>query len=76
MTEKDKKTILDMRLAGKAYKEISDVMGIEISALKVFVHRQKHTQQNHNDVRWCAQCKKVLGIWKRSSRTAKLSLPY
>ena len=66
MTEKEKKTILDMRAAGKQYKEISAELGIEISALKVFVHRQKH-----NDVRRCEQCKKVLpkdarkgmGVW-------------
>ena len=41
MTEKEKRTILDMRAAGKQYKEISAVLGIEVSALKVFVHRQK-----------------------------------
>lgn len=55
MTEKEKRTILDMRAAGKQYKEISAELGIEVSALKVFVHRQKHT-----DVRLCAQCKKAL----------------
>ena len=48
MTEKEKRTILDMRAAGKQYKEISAVLGIEVSALKVFVHRQKH-----KDVRRC-----------------------
>ena len=55
MTEKEKRTILDIRAAGKPYREISAVLGIEVSALKVFVHRQKH-----NDVRRCEQCKKVL----------------
>ena len=55
MTEKEKRTILDMRAAGKQYKEISAVLGIEVSALKVFVHRQKH-----KDVRRCELCKKVL----------------
>ena len=55
MTEKDKRTILDMRAEGKPYKEISAELGIEVSALKVFVHRQKH-----NDVRRCEQCRKVL----------------
>ena len=41
MTEKEKRTILDMRAAGRQYKEISAELGIEVSALKVFVHRQK-----------------------------------
>ena len=54
MTEKEKRTILDMRAAGRQYKEISAELGIEVSALKVFVHRQKH-----NNVRRCEQCKKV-----------------
>ena len=44
-----------MRVAGKQYKEISAQLGIDISALKMFVHRQKH-----NDVKQCVQCKKVL----------------
>ena len=55
MAEKEKRTILDMRVAGKQYKEISAQLGIDISALKMFVHRQKH-----NDVKQCVQCKKVL----------------
>ena len=55
MAEKEKRTILDMRVAGKQYKEISAKLGIDVSALKVFVHRQKH-----NDVKRCVQCKKVL----------------
>ena len=55
MTEKEKRTVLDMRAAGKQYKEISAELGIEVSALKVFVHRQKH-----DDVRRCEQCRKVL----------------
>ena len=42
MTEKEKRTILDMRAAGKHHKEISAELGIEVSALKVFVHRQNH----------------------------------
>jgi len=42
MTEKEKRTILNMRAAGRQYKEISAELGIEVSALKVFVHRQKH----------------------------------
>ena len=42
MTEIEKKTILDMRTAGRQYKEISAELGIEVSALKVFVHRQKN----------------------------------
>ena len=56
MTEKEKKTILDMRAAGKSYKEISGKVGIEISALKVFVHRQNQKGEG----RRCAQCRKVL----------------
>ena len=55
MTEKEKRTILDMRAAGRQYKEISAELGIEVSALKVFVHRQKH-----KDVRRCEQCRKTL----------------
>ena len=55
MAEKEKRTILDMRVAGKQYKEISAQLGIDVSALKVFVHRQKH-----NDVKQYVQCKKVL----------------
>ena len=55
MREKEKRTIRGMRAAGKLYKEISAELGIEVSALKVFVHWQKH-----NDVRRCEQCKKVL----------------
>ena len=55
MTEKEKRTILDMRAAGKQYKEITAEWGTEITALKVFVHRQEH-----NDVKWCTQSKKVL----------------
>ena len=55
MAEKEKRTILDMRVAGKQYKEISAKLGIDVSALKVFVHRQKH-----NDVKQYVQCKKVL----------------
>ena len=39
MTEKEKRTIMDMRAVGKQYKEISAELGIEVSALKVFVHR-------------------------------------
>ena len=42
MTEKEKRTILDMRAAGKQYKEISAELGIDVSALNVFVHRQNH----------------------------------
>ena len=61
MTEKEKRTILDMRAAGKQYKEISAELGIKVSALKVFVHRQKH-----NDVRQCEQCKKVLPIYSQT----------
>ena len=38
MTEKEKRTILDMRAAGRQYKEISEKLGIDVSALKVFVH--------------------------------------
>jgi len=55
MTEKEKRTILDMRAAGRQYKEISEKLGIDVSALKVFVHRQKH-----EDVRRCEQCRKAL----------------
>ena len=33
MTEKDKRTILDMRAAGKQYKEISVELGIEAALL-------------------------------------------
>ena len=64
MTEKEKRTILDMRAAGKQYKEISGLLGIEVSALKVFVHRQKHT-----DVRRCEQCKK--GLPKDARKTQR-----
>ena len=39
MMEKEKRTILDMQAAGKQYKEISAELGIDFSALKVFVHR-------------------------------------
>ena len=39
MTEKEKRTILDMRAAGKQYKEIKAELGIDVYALKVFVHR-------------------------------------
>ena len=63
MTEKEKRTILDMRAAGKQYKEISAELGIEVSALKVFVHRQKHI-----DVRQCDQCKKVLPMDARKTQ--------
>ena len=35
MTEKEKRTILDMRAAGKQYKEISAVLGIEESSFRV-----------------------------------------
>ena len=63
MTEKEKRTILDMRAAGKQYKEISAELGIEVSALKVFMHRQKH-----KDVRRCEQCKKVLPKDARKTR--------
>ena len=42
MTEKEKRTILDMRAVGKQYKDISAELGIEVSALKVFVRWQKH----------------------------------
>ena len=63
MTEKEKRTILDMRAAGKQYKEISAELGIEVSALKVFVHRQKH-----NDVKRCVQRKKVLPEDARKAR--------
>ena len=63
MTEKEKRTILDMRAAGKQYNEISAELGIEVSALKVFVHRQKH-----NDVRQCDQCKKVLPMDARKTQ--------
>ena len=38
MTEKEKREIMDMRSAGKPYKEISAELGIDVSALKVFVH--------------------------------------
>jgi hypothetical protein len=63
MTEKEKRTILDMRAAGRQYKEISADLGIEVSALKVFVHRQKH-----NDVKRCVQRKKVLPEDARKAR--------
>ena len=63
MAEKEKRTILDMRVAGKQYKEISAKLGIDVSALKVFVHRQKH-----NDVKRCVQRKKVLPEDARKAR--------
>ena len=46
MTEKNKTTILEMRAAGKSYKEISAVLGINASALKAFVSR--HRSQDNN----------------------------
>ena len=55
MTEKEKRTILDMRAAGKQYKQISAELGIDVSALKMFVHRLMY-----DDVRRHEQCKKVL----------------
>ena len=63
MTEKEKRTILDMRAAGKQYKEISAELGIEVSALKVFVHRQKQP-----GVRKCAMCGKRLPDKARASQ--------
>ena len=63
MTEKEKRTILDMRAAGKQYKEISAELGIEVSALKVFVHRQKKP-----DARKCAMCGKRLPEKARASQ--------
>ena len=63
MTEKEKRTILDMRAAGKQYKEISAELGIEVSALKVFVHRQKKP-----DTRKCAMCGKRLPEKARASQ--------
>ena len=63
MTEKEKRTILDMRAAGKQYKEISAELGIEVSALKVFVHRQKKPC-----VRKCVMCGKRLPDRARASQ--------
>ena len=63
MAEKEKRTILDMRVAGKQYKEISAQLGIDVSALKVFVHRQKH-----KDVRRCEQCKAFGKVCKTKNR--------
>ena len=63
MTEKEKRTILDMRAAGKQYKEISAELGIEVSALKVFVHRQKKPC-----ARKCAMCGKRLPDKARASQ--------
>ena len=63
MTEKEKRTILNMRAAGKQYKEISSELGIEVSALKLFVHRQKKP-----DTRKCAMCGKRLPDKARSSQ--------
>ena len=61
MTEKEKRTILDMRAAGKQYKEISAALGIDVSAMKVFVHREKKP-----DARKCAMCGKRLSDKTRS----------
>ena len=63
MTEKEKRTILDMRAAGRQYKEISAELGIEVSALKVFVHRQKKL-----GARKCATCGKRLPDKARASQ--------
>ena len=49
--------------AGKQYKEISAELGIEVSALKVFVHRQKKP-----DARKCAMCGKQLPNKARASQ--------
>ena len=65
MTEKEKRTILDMRAAGKQYKEISAELGIEVSALKVFVHRQKHNDAGE----------RILVICSFSERDQKYLLP-
>ena len=52
-----------MRAAGKQYKEISAELGIEVSALKVFVHRQKKP-----GTRKCAMCGKRLPDKARESQ--------
>ena len=63
MTEKEKRTILDMRAEGKQYKEISAELGIDVFALKVFVHRQKKP-----GARKCAMCGKRLSDKARASQ--------
>ena len=50
-----------MRAAGKQYKEISAGLGIDVSAMKVFVHREKKP-----DARKCAMCGKRLSDKTRS----------
>ena len=64
MTEKEKKTILDMRDAGKSYREISDALGISTSALKTFLSRNRITVAETTDaelsVRTCINCRKPL----------------
>ena len=63
MTEKDKKIILDMRAAGIPYKAISEKLGIEVSALKVFVHRN-----NKPSARKCCLCGKHLPVDARTTQ--------
>ena len=55
MTEKDKKTILEMRAAGISYKAISEKTGINVSTLKMFVHRHEKPE-----ARRCLRCGKLL----------------
>ena len=55
MTEKDKKTIQEMRAAGISYKAISEKTGINVSTLKMFVHRHEKPE-----ARRCLRCGKLL----------------
>ena len=61
MTEKEKRLVLDMRAEGKPYKEISETLGIDVSTLKVFIHRNKQAETCVNTVkRRCISCQKPL----------------
>ena len=71
MTEKNKTTILEMRAAGKSYKEISAVLGINASALKAFVHRhsnQHNNPDNDQNTRKCIFCGRGLSEDARTNQ--------
>ena len=55
MTEKEKRTILDMRAEGITYKTIAEHLGMSLGSVKMFVSRH-----NRADDRRCEQCGKVL----------------
>ena len=55
MTEKQKRTILEMREEGRSYQEIAEATQLSLSSLKVFVSRWKGGTR-----RRCVQCGAVL----------------